>query len=205
MEKNYFKYLKPNVVVTLVGVLLVIAISAKDYWELSISVFGVVGTVIMLMSTYLWKYRPFIWLYRIDDFSGRYQGLLKSQYRDSSGKLHSKELKHVKIISQNGSRIIVSSFTIKDDGTKSSLSVSKGMYVEKTEDEQHYRLIYNYLNEGSTNQEFAPHYGTDIVKFIKNGNRKSLSGRYYTERTPFQTKGEFIELKWVNDDLNHEF
>ena len=112
-------------------------------------------------------------------------------------------MKHIKLINQNGSRITVSSFTIKADGTKSSLSVNKGMYVEKTEDEQHFRLIYNYLNKGSTEQGFQPHYGTDNIKFIKKEDEKFLIGNYYTNRDP-QTMGE-IELKWVSNDLNHEF
>jgi hypothetical protein len=79
------------------------------------------------------------------------------------------------------------------------------MYVEKTEDEQHYRLIYNYLNEGSIEQGFPLHYGTEIIKFIRNGSGKYLSGCYYTGREPYQTKGELVEFKHVNHNLNHEF
>lgn len=141
----------------------------------------------------------------IEDFSGRYEGNLRYQYRDDSGKLLEGVLEHVKIINQTGNRIVVSSFTKKEDGTKSSLSISKGMFVEKTEDEKHFRLIYSYLNNGSPQQGFPPHYGTEVIKFINNGNGKVLSGGYYTGREPIQTKGEFSELKWVGDNLNHEF
>jgi hypothetical protein len=141
----------------------------------------------------------------VDDFSGRYEGVLTYQYRDNEGNIQTGTLPHVKIINQNGHRITVSSFTIKPDGTKSSLSVNKGMHVEKTEDEQHYRLIYSYLNDGSKEQGFPQHYGTEVIKFLKRGKKKVLSGGYYTEREPFQTKGEFSELKWVSNDLNHEF
>lgn len=31
-----------------------------------------------------------------------------------------------------------------------------------------------------------------------------MSGRYFTEREP-QTKGDFIEMEWISDDLSHEF
>ena len=79
------------------------------------------------------------------------------------------------------------------------------MYVEHTQDGQHYNLIYNYLNEGSTEQGFPPHYGTEVVKFIKDGKSKRLSGRYYTNRSPFQTKGEFKDLKWVSNNKKHDF
>lgn len=205
MKNDYLKYYKSPVLPILVGILLFIVFSAKDYWQLSISIFGIVSTIMVTISTYLWKYKPFIWLFNVDNFSGRYVGTLKYQYRDESGQIKIGELEHIKLINQNGSRITVSSFTIKADGTKSSLSVNKGMYVEKTEDEQHYILMYNYLNEGNTEQGLPPHYGTEIIKFIKNDKNKILSGGYYTGREPFQTRGEFSELKWINNNLNHEF
>lgn len=163
------------------------------------------SVLLILISSYLWKYPPFKFLFWVDNFSGRYEGLLQYHYTDAEGNKKTGQLKHVKLINQNGHRITIHSFTIKDDDTKSSLSVNIGMHVEKTPDEKHYQLIYNYLNDGSTDQGFPPHYGTEVVKFIKNGSQKMLSGGYYTNRHPFQTKGEYIELKWVNDDLNHEF
>lgn len=205
MKNDYLKYYKSPVLLILIGVLLIVVIAAKDSWGLSISVFGVVSTLLILITTYLWKYKPFIWLFNVDNFSGRYVGTLKYQYIDDFGNKKFGELKHIKLINQNGSRITISSFTIKADGTKSSLSVNKGMYVEKTDDEQHYKLIYNYQNEGSTEQGFPLHYGTDVIKFIKNGENKILTGEYYTGRQPFQTRGEYSELKWVNNNLNHEF
>lgn len=205
MKNDFLKYYKSPILPILIGVILFIVVTAKESWGLSISVFGVVSMLLILITTYLWKYKPFIWLFNIDNFSGRYVGTLKYQYIDGLGNKKFGELKHIKLINQNGSRITISSFTIKADGTKSSLSVNKGMYVEKTEDEHHYRLIYNYINEGSTEQGFSPHYGTEVIKFINNGKNKTLSGCYYTGREPFQTKGEFSELKWVSNNLNHEF
>ena len=79
------------------------------------------------------------------------------------------------------------------------------MYVERDEDD-HFRLIFNYRNEGNSILGFPPHYGTNIIKFIKRKNgEKHLSGRYFTERQPFQTKGQFIDLKRVNNDLIHDY
>lgn len=205
MKNDYLKYFHSNVLVILIGILLLIIITAKDYWQLSISVFGIVSLLLIIISNYLWNIRPFQWLFWIDDFSGRYEGKLKYQYRNEVGEIKSGELKHVKLINQNGNRISISSFTIQENGTKSSVSVNKGLHVEKTEDEKHYRLIYNYHNDGCSDQGFSPHYGTDVLKFIKKGNEKVLSGGYYTGRIPFQSKGEFTELKWVSNDLNHEF
>lgn len=78
------------------------------------------------------------------------------------------------------------------------------MYVEPTEDENHFQLTYHYLNNGNSKLGFHPHFGTDVLKFIRNGNQKWLSGHYYTDRNP-QTRGEYIDLKWVSNNLCHEF
>ena len=136
--------------------------------------------------------------------SYRYEGTLCYKYQDN-GVVKSGELEHIKIISQTGSSINVASFTKKQDGSLSSPSNNKGMYVETTQDGQHFNLIYNYLNEGSTEQGFPPHYGTEVVKFIKEDKNKEFSGRYFTNRTPFQTKGEFKNLKWVSNNKTHDF
>jgi len=205
MEKDFFKYYKPGVLIILVIVIFVAVFLAKDYYGLSISIFGIVTLIISLTTKYLWKYKPFSWLFWIDDFSGRYEGVLQFQYQGKNGEIKKGKLNHVKIITQSGSQINISSFTKNPDGTLSSPSINKGMFVEPTQDGQHYNLIYNYLNNGSTEQGFPPHYGTEVIKFIKNGNNKKLSGYYFTNRTPFQTKGEFKDLNWVNNNKKHEF
>lgn len=205
MKHDYLKYYDSKMSIYLICILLIAVYLAKNYWHLSISLFGVVTVLLFFISTHLWKYKPFSLLFWIDDFSGRYEGILSYQFRDESGDIQKGELKHVKVISQNGHRISVSSFTIKPDGEKSSTSVNLGMHIEKTEDQRHYKLMYNYLNEGNQDQGLPPHYGTEIVKFLKHGNEKVLSGKYYTNREPYQTKGEFSELKWVSNDLNHDF
>lgn len=191
--------------VGLIALLAIVIYLAKLKWGLSITIAGSISSILLLTSTYLWRYKPFKWLFWVDDFSGRYEGILKYNYVDDDNKKQTGELKQVKIINQTGTRIIISSFTIKPDGSKSSLSVNKGMFVEKTEDQQHYRLIYNYLNEGSVEQGFSPHYGTEVLKFLRNGSDKHLSGYYYTGREPYQTKGELIDFKHINNNLDHEF
>ncbi|MCT4589113.1 MAG: hypothetical protein N4A71_14925 [Carboxylicivirga sp.] len=202
---NYFNYYKSEVLVGLISVLAIVIFLAKEQWGISITIAGTITTLLVFTSKHLWKHPLFKWMFWVDNFSGRYEGIVKYQYVDGNGNCNTGEMKQVKIINQTGSRITVSTFTVTPDGTKSSLSVNKGMYVEKTEDEQHYRLIYNYHNEGSTEQGFPPHYGTEVIKFIKNGEDKSLSGNYYTGRHPFQTKGELIDFKHINNNLKHEF
>ncbi len=205
MNNNYLKYYKPSLLITIIIILGVAVVAAKDYWGLSISVISIVTLLLVFITNYLWKYKPFIFLFEINDFSGRYEGILTSFRITEEGNPETKELRHVKIINQSGSRITVSSFTIREDGTKSTVSVNKGMYVEKTEDERHYRLIYSYENAGCIERGFPPHYGTDEIKFVKKDTgEKVLFGQYYTNRNP-QTKGVYNNLKWVSNDLNHEF
>lgn len=205
MEKDYLKYYHPQFLIFLVVGGFFLIYLTKESFGLSLSVFGVLSILIISITKYLWKFRPFSWLYWIEDFSGRYEGKLIYQYQDENGEVMSGELEHIKIISQTGSQIDVASFTKKPDGSISSPSINKGMYVENTEDGQHYKLIYNYLNEGSTEQGFPPHYGTEVIKFIEDGDTKRLSGGYFTNRNPYQTKGEFRELKWVSNNKKHDF
>jgi hypothetical protein len=205
MAKDYFKYYNSKTLPFLLVGLFALLWLAKDNWHLSISIFGILSALLVVISTFLWKFPPFKYLFWVDNFSGRYEGIIQYQYTDDEGNPKSGQLKHVKLVNQNGHRITIHSFTIKDDGSKSSLSVNKGMHVEKTPDERHFHLIYNYLNDGSNEQGFPPHYGTEVVKFIKKGDQKILSGGYYTNRQPYQTKGEYIDLKWVSNDTNHEF
>lgn len=205
MKHDYFKYYKPSFLITLIALFSIAIFLAKDQWQVSIPIIGTITALVVFISQYLWKFKPFIWLFWFDDFSGRYEGKLKYQYFDENGNLNTGELEHIKIINQKGHRITVSSFNIKPDGLKSSESISKGLYLEKTEDEQHFNIIYNYLNDGCIEQGFPQHYGTEVIKFRKKEKEKFLSGRYYTERQPFQTKGELIDLKWVSNNLDHEF
>ncbi len=204
MKNSFFNYYKSSVLIMLICAFAIAMYLAKDHWKLSFTITGVITSLFIIISEYLWKFRPFKWLFWIDDFSGRYEGILRYQYIDEDGNKQSGERKHVKIINQNGSRISIASFTLKADESKSSPSYSKGMFVEPTEDGHHYRLVYNYLNEGNSQIGFHPHFGTDVLKFIKTGDSKKLTGNYYTNRNP-QTRGDYRELKWVSSDLNHEF
>lgn len=205
MKNGYFKYYKSKPLVWLIiGAALLILIAKKNLL-LSISIYAVLAAFIWATTKYLWKIIPFKWLFWIDDFEGTYEGKLIYQYRNEEGIKETGELEHRKIIKQTGSRITITSFTKRKDGSQSSTSTNKGIFVEPTEDQQHFRIIYTYFNEGSTEQEFPCHYGTEIIKFIKNGKEKTLSGGYFTNRLPFQTKGEFKDLKWVSKNTKHEF
>ncbi len=203
MDNNYLRYYKPKVLIGLLVYLAMAIIWANANLSLSLSVTAIIGFIMILIEKYLWKIKPFSWMFWIDNFSGRYEGEIEYSYLDENCNRIVDKLKHVKIITQSGGSICVSSFTINKDGTQSSISENKGMYVEKTKDGRHFNLMYNYLNDG--NPQFSTHYGTEIIKFIKTNGTKKLSGRYYTERLPYQTRGTFIDLKWVSNNLEHIF
>lgn len=203
MKNDYLKYFKPSVLIGLVVFLSIGVITLKSNFAISISVFGVITFVLTMISTKLWNKKWINWMFWIDDISGCYEGILRYKYIDN-GEQKTGELKHVKIINQNGYRISISSFTYKADGSPSSQSENTGIYVKTTGDEKHFQLVYNYLNNGSTEQGFSPYWGTEVVKIINNDGRKMLSGNYFTDRNP-QTKGDFVNMKWVSNDLNHKF
>lgn len=204
MKNNFFNYFRPSILISTIVVFGIALYVAKTNWELSIAISSIVAMLLVIISKYLWNIKPFKWLFWIEDFSGRYEGFIRYSYCDEKGIHQSGQLKHIKIINQNGSRISIASFTLQEDGGRSSPSYSRDLYVEQTEDELHFRIIYHYLNEGNQQLSFSPHFGTDVLKFIKQGKEKMLTGGYYTNRNP-QTRGEYQNLTWVSNDLNHEF
>ncbi len=202
MEKDYLKYFKPQVLLGLIVTTAFGIYFLNTHTSIAIPLLGGVSIILTIVAAKLWNKKLFNWMFWVDDISGKYLGTLKYRFV-LDGKLVEGELEHVKVINQNGHRISVTSFTKRKDGSYSSTSQNNGVYVDKTKDENHFQLIYNYLNEGSTEQGFPTHFGTEIIKIIGKGNKKKVIGRYFTEREP-QTKGE-INLKWVSDNLEHEF
>jgi hypothetical protein len=174
----------------------------QSHWGISISVIAVIGGIFSLINSYLWNKKPFCWMYLVPDFSGRYEGTLLYEYRNEKCEIVSDILEHVKVIVQSGSDIVINSWTKKKDGTMSSNSTSIESSIVKEKDGT-YALIYNYLNEGNFELGFSPHYGTEVLKLVRNKAGKHLIGKYYTERMPFQTKGK-IDLKFINKNLSHE-
>lgn len=196
MSNFNLQYLKPSAFISLCVVMVlglgIINKYLSNHWGATISVVAIISGLLTLVDRFLWNKKPFCWLYDLADFSGTYSGTLTYRYRNENFETITNTLKHTKVIYQNGSTIKVESWTIKEDGSKSSISTSETASIIKKENGT-YCLIYNYLNEGSHSQEFSPHFGTEVLKLTYRDGKKLLIGRYYTERQPYQTKGE-IEL-----------
>jgi len=206
MDKYNLRYLKPSAFIFICVVLGVSLIAANNYinshWGISISVFAVIGSLFGLINNYLWNIRPFRWMYNVPDFSGRYEGTLFYEFRNENCEVVSGRLEHIKVVAQNGSDVVISSWTKQKDGAMSSKSTSIEASIKK-ENDGNFSLIYNYLNDGNFELGFAPHYGTEVLKLIENGEGNHLVGKYYTERLPFQTKGR-IDLKLTGKKMYHE-
>ena len=205
MEKFNLRYLRPSAFIFISAILVLALYAANKYvnnhWGISISIIGIVSGIFALINKWLWNIKPFFWMYSVPDFSGRYQGTLIYMFRNEKNEIVSDSMEHIKVITQNGSDIIISSWTKETYGTISSKSTSIEASIVKEKDGT-FSLIYNYLNEGNFEPGFCPHYGTEILKLLENGSGKRLVGRYYTERLPYQTKGK-IDLNFVNKDLSH--
>lgn len=206
MEKYNLRYLKPSAFIFICVVLGVSLIAANNYinshWGISVSVFAVIGALFGIINSYLWNKKPFCWMYNVPDFSGRYEGTLHYELRNEKCEVVSGMLEHIKVVTQNGSDVVINSWTKQKDGAMSSKSTSIEASIVKEKDGT-FSLIYNYLNEGNFELGFSPHYGTEVLKLIENGDGKHLVGKYYTERLPFQTRGK-LDLKLTNKKMYHE-
>lgn len=206
MEKFNLRYLKPGAFIFICVVLGISLIFANKYinnhWGISVSTFALISGLFGLINSYLWNIKPFCWMYFVPDFSGRYEGTLLYEFRNEKCEIVSDKLEHIKVIAQNGSGIVINSWTKKKNGEISSKSTSIEASIVKEKDGT-FSLIYNYLNEGNFELGFSPHYGTEVMKLVENENSKHLVGKYYTERMPFQTKGK-IDLKLTSKKLYHE-
>tara|TARA_R110002012_G_scaffold321986_1_gene553164 strand:+ start:1837 stop:2460 length:624 start_codon:yes stop_codon:yes gene_type:complete len=206
MDKFNLRYVKPSGFISACIILALLLFLSNKYishhWGVSFSVFAIATALFGLINSYLWNIKPFSWLYTVPDFSGRYEGVLLYEFKNELSEKISGKLQHIKVITQNGSDVVVNSWTRKPDGEMSSKSTSIEASIVKEKDGT-FSLIYNYLNDGNFEPGFSPHYGTEVLKLVKNGDKVNLVGRYYTERLPFQTKGR-LQLEYKSNNLTHE-
>ncbi len=214
MNKGYFNYYKPAFLtraILFVPILLALTPSIALYlgykdWVLPayITSYSIIVALLFAIDKWLWKYPIISYLFWIKDFNGTYEGYLEYEYRDENGKTKTGKLKHTKIIHQTGSTIIIRSFTSKINGEKSSPSISREVLIKRKEDDT-FTITYTYENEGNEKLKYPPHYGTEIIEVVFDGDeKKRLKGKYYTNRMP-QTRGQFTDLKYINNKHNPPF
>lgn len=142
---------------------------------LSISVVSIIFLFFFLYDKWLWKKIPF--LTNIRNVSGRYEGILKSNYNGCDYPI-------VIEIIQTASKINITQYTQNEKG----ISTSKSMNEQLNFDNNNlYSLKFFYRNAGDLlYDEFDPHEGFCQIEFDK--ERLKIVGTYFTNRK-IQTKG----------------
>lgn len=206
MGKDYFKYYKPSVIIPFVlvlGTLLSLLVSflitllidntSKHYYQFP-STTILIGGLIYLIDKFLWKYKPFIWLYWKRDISGRYEGVIEfNNYQDGS-----REDRLIAIeIQQTGSVIKLHTY-FNNKNADTSKSESKLISLSKDEF-NNLSIFMNYHNKGNSILNIPEHFGTNVLEY-HNGQ---LEGYYYTNKSP-QTKGA-MKAKYISNKLKKSF
>jgi len=210
MTKNYFTYYKYYAVVLIVGLTLVGIYTIQQFsnhFSFPIIGIGLLVAILELIDRYLWKYKPFLWMFTIEDFSGTYEGeqigyrLMELEKKGSCKEIETK-LYLTMTIYQTGSKITIHSFYYDAAKEKSSMSQSETLAMGVTKDGQHYTIVYHYHNKG--NERWDGHFGTTVMTLFKESEKIKVSGSYYTDRKP-QTRGKFLNLTQKSKSTKHPF
>ena len=206
MAKDYFKYYKSEYIIpfilisgAILGFLSSILIHfAIDQVNLSYYQFPsttvLIGLLIVLIDRFLWKFKPFKWLFLIDDISGRYKGeIIFNHYQDNARDTREFFLE----IEQSGSEIKLTTY-FKNSLESTSKSVSRSINITK-DNFGNISIFMNYLNSGNPVLGIPEHHGTNILHV----NNTKLDGSYYTDKEP-QTKG-LMKGKFISKKLKKSF
>jgi hypothetical protein len=199
MAEMNFRYFKAEVIIPTIGIAVFSAMKISHYcldnYKIAISAFALAGLFFSLIDKYLWKYPPFRYLFKIKNFAGSYEGFLYFQYVDSMNQIQTGSMKHVKKITQTASSIVINTITYDSNNFVSSKSESQIEHIEVERDGS-YKIYYTYLNKGNMELNYPTHYGTEILHINYMDKKIEITGEYYTNRLPFQTKGT-IELNKI--------
>ena len=79
-QKKYFTYYKTTAVFWLIGIAIISTFLLQENGYFIIALLLVFIGFLEFTDHQLWKYRPFIWLFNIKDFSGTYEGTIEYLY-----------------------------------------------------------------------------------------------------------------------------
>jgi hypothetical protein len=206
MDRNYFKYYKPGAVIPFIlitGTFLSLLVSSLvsllmdntniNYYQFP-STTILIGILIYVIDKFLWKYKPFRWLFWIEDISGRYEGEIEfNHYLDNSKDSRSFALE----IEQTGSLLKINTF-FNSNNDDTSQSESKQISFNKDEF-GNLSIFMNYHNKGNSVSNIPEHYGTNILEYFQD----NLKGKYYTNKNP-QTSG-LMKATFIGKQLKKRF
>lgn len=173
-------------------------IEGKDTWK----VFGIYGTVSAIIGL-VWKwFKNYGWKLKVfqhfksllnipPNLNGRWEGEFKRPE-------HTDSYTFVIEIEQTIDTVVLNTYAGKD-GSKSSI------YTILTNDLQS-TFYLNYfwqaaVIEGESKQIFN---GYTMLKLIENEEERKLTGSYFTDREPTQTKGN-VTVLWKGKKIKKEF
>lgn len=204
MKNDYFRYYYPKVLIPLlvfIGILFYLGNKYSDsHWGVSISIVTAITFLLSLIDKYLWRYKPFSYLFWSINLEGKYVGVI--EYKDPTTGDFSKKSALIEI-SQTGSSIKIQSY-FGDEG-KGEQTISRSLNTSIVRDEYgEYSIVFTYQNGGNIKLDFPQHYGTSIFRVVKSKDKiLGLKGEYYTSRSPIQTKGT-IQVDYQSRILNQE-
>lgn len=213
MEKDYFRYYKPKMLLVTIIILSIIYSIILDFITNCINsfltepyvFFPTVSTAIMFTLVFIDKYgikvpllKKMFW---VKDISGRYEG--KITYKHFKTGLEEEKPCFLEI-EQSSSKILIQTYFDFKYSKESEKTTSKSLITSIVSDEfENQQLVFTYHNSGNPVKNLQPSNGTNILSIIERENDIFLEGVYYTDKTP-QTKGE-MKLKFLSKQLKKEF
>lgn len=213
MEKDYFRYYKPKMLLYTIIALSVIygtiiyfsssyinGFLEKPYLHYPTASALIILTLSLIdkigIKTPLLKY-----LFWVKDISGRYEGKIK--YRHFETGLEEEKNCAVEI-EQSASKISVKTYFDFKFSKSSEVTKSESIVTSIVSDDfENQKLVFTYHNSGNNLKSLQSSNGTNILSIIKRDNNLFLEGLYYTDKEP-QTKGE-MKVKFESKKLKRKF
>lgn len=213
MEKDYFRYYKPKMLLITIIVLSLFYGTLLHFISAYINGFltkpyvhyPTVSTLIVLTLMVIDKkglriplLKKMFW---VKDISGRYEG--KVNYKHFKTGFEEEKPCFLEI-KQSASKILINTYFdfkyTQSSETTTSKSIVTSIVTDGFENQQ---LVFTYHNSGNPIKGLQPSNGTNILSIFERDNNLFLEGIYYTDREP-QTKGE-MKVKLISKKLKKEF
>lgn len=214
MEKDYFRYYKPKILLTTIIILSIIygyllhfsSDLINGFFNKPYVHFPTISTLIVFTLLAIDKYglkKPLLkHLFWAKDISGRYEGAVTFKHYITGVE----ETKQCFLeIEQSPSKISVNTYFDFKYTKNSEKTTSKSLVTSIVSDDDfdNQKLVFTYNNSGNTLKGLQPSNGTNILSIVKRDNDLFLEGIYYTDKEP-QTKGE-MKVKFISKKITKEF
>ncbi len=151
--------------------------------------------VALIFAKWIWKCKLFYsWLVPFPNLNGTWKGIIKTNWIDEKTGKKPTPIPVILTIKQSFTNISC----VMRTGEMNSYSFISGFVIDKKN--QIFRLVYSYdsIPKQTVKDRSPQHFGTIYFDVINNGDKKELSGDYWTGR---ETTGS-IELEfWKTEHL----